>query len=86
MTYKQQLNRFKAQCLAAGIHHVHGHRHKYAQQRYQELTGWACPAQGGPTWKQLSPEQKTLDREARLTISAELGHSRIGIVAVYCGK
>ena len=86
MTYKQQLNRFKAQCMAAGIQHVHGHRHQYAQQRYQELTGWACPAQGGPTWKQLSREQKQIDREARLTISAELGHSRIEIVAVYLGK
>jgi hypothetical protein len=86
MTYKQQLNRFKAQCMAAGIQHVHGHRHQYAQQRYQELTGWACPAQGGPTWKQLSPEQKKIDREARLMISAELGHSRAQIVAVYCGR
>jgi hypothetical protein len=86
MTYKQQMNRFKAQCLAAGINHVHGHRHQYAQQRYQELTGWACPAQGGPTWKQLSREQRQIDREARVTISAELGHSRIDIVAVYCGR
>ena len=86
MTYKQQLNRFKAQCMAAGIQHVHGHRHQYAQQRYKELTGWACPAQGGPTWKQLSPEQMKIDREARFTISAELGHYREQIVSVYCGK
>ena len=86
MTYKQQLNRFKAQCMAAGIQHVHGHRHQYAQQRYQELIGRACPAQGGPTWKQLSREQRQIDREARLTISSELGHSRIDIVAVYCGR
>jgi len=60
--------------------------HQYAQQRYQELTGRVCPAQGGPTWKQLSREQRQIDREARLTISAELGHSRIEIVAVYCGR
>ena len=86
MTYKQQLNRFKAQCMAAGIQHVHGHRHQYAQQRYQELTGWACPAQGGPTWKQLSREQRQIDREARLAISAELGHTRLQIVSVYLGK
>ena len=38
-TYVQQLQRFKAQCQAAGIHHVHGHRHHYAQQRYRELAG-----------------------------------------------
>ena len=86
MTYKQQLNRFKAQCMAAGIHHVHGHRHHYAQQRYRELTGRACPAQGGLTRKQLSLEQKHIDREVRLTISRELGHSREDIVAVYCGR
>jgi site-specific recombinase XerC len=86
MTYKQQMNRFKAQCMAAGIQHVHGHRHQYAQQRYQELTGRACPAQGGPTLKQLSREEKQVDRETRLTISAELGHARIDIVAVYCGR
>jgi site-specific recombinase XerC len=86
MTYVKQLHRFKAQCMAAGIQHVHGHRHHYAQRRYQELTGIVCPAQGGPTWKQLSREEKQIDREARLTISAELGHSRIAIVAVYLGK
>lgn len=86
MSYVQQLHRFKAQCMAAGINHVHGHRHQYAQQRFRELAGWACPAQGGPTWRQLSREQKLIDREARLTISAELGHSRIEIVAVYCGR
>ena len=86
MTYKQQMNRFKAQCVAAGIQRVHGHRHQYAQQRYQELTGRVCPAQGGSTWRQLSPEQKKTDREARLTISAELGHFRPEIVGVYCGR
>jgi len=38
-TYIEQLQRFKAQCDGAGIDHVHGHRHHYAQTRYQELTG-----------------------------------------------
>jgi site-specific recombinase XerC len=86
MTYKQQMNRFKAQCMAAGIQHVHGHRHQYAQARYQELTGWACPAQGGPTSKQLTPEQKPIDLDARLTISDELGHEREQITAIYLGR
>ncbi len=85
-TYVQQLQRFKAQCQAAGIHHVHGHRHHYAQQRYRELTGWLCPAQGGPTSKQLSLKQKEIDRQVRLAISEELGHSREGIVATYIGR
>ena len=86
MTYFGQLQRFKAQCVKAGIHKVHGHRHHYAQERYRELTGWACPAKGGPTSKQLTPDQKTVDREARETISNELGHGRERITAVYCGK
>lgn len=85
-SYVQQLQRFKSQCQSAGIWHVHGHRHHYAQNRYRELTGWLCPAQGGPTSKQLSLEQKCLDHKARLTISAELGHGRERITAVYLGR
>lgn len=86
MKYVEQLQRFKAQCSAAGIHHVHGHRHHYAQARYRELTGWACPVQGGPRSRQLTPEQKAIDREARLTISSELGHSREQVVSIYVGR
>ncbi|TAK49433.1 MAG: integrase [Betaproteobacteria bacterium] len=84
--YVQQLQRFKAQCSAAGIHHVHGHRHQYAQQRYRELTGWECPAQGGPTRKQLTYEQQAIDRRARFTISHELGHGRESVASVYLGR
>jgi hypothetical protein len=85
-SYVEQLQRFKAQCMAAGIQHVHGHRHQYAQERYHALTGWACPAQGGPTSKQLTPEHRAVDRQARLTISGELGHGREQVVSIYCGK
>jgi hypothetical protein len=52
----------------------------------QQLTGWECPARGGPRSKQLTPEQKTRDREARLVISAELGHHREQVTAVYLGR
>jgi site-specific recombinase XerD len=86
MRYKGQLERFKAQCDKAGISRVHGLRHHYAQQRYDTLTGWKAPACGGPTSKQLTPEQKALDRAARLTISKELGHEREQITAVYLGR
>ena len=86
MSYVEQLNRFKAQCAKAGIRHVHGHRHYYAQLRYEQLTGWACPAKGGPTSKQLTPEQKRIDREARLTITHDLGHARPQVTAVYLGR
>jgi integrase len=86
MSYRDQLNRFKAQTAHAGIDRVHGLRHHYAQARYAELTGWEAPAAGGPMAKQLSPEQKRIDRDARLTISRELGHEREQITAVYLGR
>jgi hypothetical protein len=86
MRYIDQLRRFEYQCNQAGIHRVHGFRHQYAQTRYQELTGWAAPAAGGPSSKTLLPEQRDTDRQARLTISAELGHEREQITVVYLGR
>jgi hypothetical protein len=86
MTYVEQLQRFRAQCQRAGIDHVHGHRHHYAQERYRELTSWACPAQGGPSSRDLTQDQKAADREARLAISSELGHGREQITAIYLGR
>ena len=85
-TYIQQKKRFEYQCQRAGIDHVHGHRHHYAQRLYFELTGRHCPAAGGLCSKQLTPEEKRLDREARLRISLELGHEREQITAVYLGR
>lgn len=86
MKYVEQLRRFEHQCAKAGIHRVHGHRHHYAQVRYAELTGRAAPAAGGLKSRQLSREQKITDREVRLVISAELGHVREAITAVYLGR
>ena len=85
-TYVQQLNRFVYQCRKAGIQRVHGHRHRYAQNRYEEITGWQCPAAGGIPSNQLTPEQKEKDRTARLLISNELGHERESITAQYLGR
>ena len=53
---------------------------------YRVLSGWACPAQGGPASKQLTYEQKAIDRLARLAISQELGHGRERIASVYLGR
>jgi hypothetical protein len=86
MSYRDQLNRFKAQTAKAGIDRVHGLRHQYAQRRHQQLTGWKAPAAGGPTSKQLSADQKALDRQARLVVSRELGHEREQITSVYLGR
>jgi len=85
-TYMAQLQVFKYHCDKAGIHHVHGHRHRYAQRRYCELTSRACPAAGGPTSRRLAGEAKERDPEARLVISAELGHAREQVTAVYLGR
>jgi site-specific recombinase XerC len=86
MNYAAQLRRFEHQCSAGGLHHIHGHRHQYAQTRYRELTGWAAPAAGGPRSRDLTPAQREIDREARLTISEELGHEREQVTAVYLGR
>lgn len=85
-TYRDYLSHFRYQCERVGIHAFHGHRHFYAQARYLALTGSECPARGGLTARQLTPEQKVLDREARLTISHEMGHNREQITAVYLGR
>ncbi len=84
--YRQQLRIYERHTANAGLSKMHGLRHAYAQQRYQELTGWPAPAAGGPTVKVLTPEQKRVDQEVRLTISRELGHERIQVVGIYCGK
>ena len=78
---------YKRQVAAAGFDHLHGLRHAYAQERYLvQLTGRAAPAAGGKSWKELTPQEKVEDHEARMTISEELGHGRIAVVAVYLGK
>jgi hypothetical protein len=85
-TYRDYLQHFRYECGRVGIHAFHGHRHLYAQERYRELTGWQCPARGGPTSRQLTRQQKALDRKARETISHEMGHGREQITAVYLGR
>nr|WP_315253445.1 phage integrase N-terminal domain-containing protein [uncultured Duganella sp.] len=86
LRYRDQLQRFRAQCDKAGIHGVHGLRHRYAQERYKQLTGWLSPTCGGPRTSQLSAEQKQRDMSARLLLSEELGHGREQITAVYLGR
>ena len=85
-TYKDQLKAFRAECKRVGINGVHGLRHRYAQERYLQKTNWECPARGGPTAKQLSPEQRSIDQRARLEVSLELGHGRAQITAIYLGR
>ena len=84
--YVQQLRVYEGHTARAGFSKLHGLRHADAQQRYQELTGWQCPAADGPGANALTPAQKVQDTEARLTISRELGHEREGVTAIYLGR
>jgi integrase len=83
-TYKQFMEKYAKAMQRAGIR-GHGLRHAYAQDLYKELTGWEPPAKGGPLKKAMTPEQQKLDYEARMIISARLGHSRCSITNAYLG-
>ena len=84
--YVKQLRTYEQATKMAGFHKMHGLRHRYAQQRYEQLTGWKAPVQDGPRRSELNKENRYIDQQARLEISRELGHERIEIVAIYCGS
>jgi len=83
--YIQQRYIYDKQVQQAGLKNLHGLRHAYAQNLYKKITGLDAPINGGPTSKQLNPEHKKLDHQARMVITEELGHSRRQIVKNYCG-
>lgn len=70
----------------AGVGNPHKYRHAYAQWRYKVLTGWACPAAGGPTCDRMTADQRNRDREVRLQVSHELGHGRLDVTDTYLGR
>lgn len=84
--YIEQLRIYERHTANAGLSKMHGLRHAYAQLRYQELAGWPSPHAGGPSKAKLSEAQRSIDQQARLTISKELGHVREQITAVYLGR
>lgn len=84
-TYIQQRHVYDGQCKAAGLSNMHGLRHRYAQMRYEVLTGWKAPAAGGPGKAQLSSSQRMSDQHARQQISHELGHERLKVTSIYLG-
>ena len=57
LSYVQQMRRYERQTAAAGLAKMHGLRHAYAQERYQELTGWAAPSR-------RRTDQRTVDAGA----------------------
>ncbi|WP_236074995.1 integrase domain-containing protein [Teredinibacter purpureus] len=86
LMYVQQLRLYEKLTDAAGLSKLHGLRHRYAQERYRELTGWPAPACGGPSHKELEENERLNDRAARFAISQELGHEREQITVVYLGR
>ncbi len=84
--YVTQLRRYERLTRAIGLRNLHGLRHDYAQRRYHFITGWACAAAGGPKASAMSSSERCADRDARLIISGELGHSREAIAATYLGR
>lgn len=86
LRYVDQMRVYERATHKAGLHQMHGLRHAYAQTRYQELTGWPCPALGGQVWAELTAEQRRVDHVMRHQISIELGHERIPITSTYLGR
>lgn len=84
-TYRQQMHRYTYRVSRAGLSKLHGLRHFHFQRRYEELTGFACPVQGGPRWAAMTPAQKLADQDARAIIAEEMGHGRIAITRAYLG-
>lgn len=83
-SYKAHKSNFEAVTHALGVGQTHGLRHGYAQTRYLELMGFPSPAVGGS--RSLSADEVAKDKEIRMLISEELGHSRINITSVYLGS
>jgi integrase len=85
-TYAQQLHSYEGHCRRANLDKMHGLRHAYAQERFAVLAGFLAPKAGGPSRGQLTPMQRQIDEDVRLMISAEMGHHREAITAVYLGR
>lgn len=76
----------RAECGAS----FHGLRHAYAQERYEQMTGFKCRAAGGTLEEAVAVAGsgwKQCDEEARLILKGELGHGpeRDSVVSTYIG-
>lgn len=83
---EDQYGRYEYQTRRAGLSHLHGLRHAYAQQRFYDLKGEPCPVLGGKRRRDMTKEERAADDAVRLDISEELGHSRVDITNIYLGS
>lgn len=81
--YRSYRSAFEKRLGRKGISKRHGLRHLYAQKRFEELAGFPCPLKGGPYWDEMSAAQRASDKQARLQVSLDLGHSRSNITNTY---
>ena len=65
----------------AGIKGFHDMRAAYACECYQALTGFPAPVATG-----TRQADKTLDTQARVLLSQQLGHNRLDVIAAYIGS
>jgi len=86
LNYKQQQDKYRNTIPNIGLGKGHGLRHNYAQVRYKELSGNNCPALGGKRQRAMTEQERMKDREIRLIISEELGHTREQITSIYLGS
>jgi integrase len=87
LTLAQVKARYYSVVRACGIRREngitsYGLRHKFANDRFQELTGEASPVRGGA----LAASDPERDHVARVNIAEELGHSRESITTYYLGR
>jgi len=83
LMYVQQMRLYERETQKVGLSKLHGLRHRYAQERYLELTGKHASACGGPIRSEFSEDERANDAVVRYTISQELGHEREQITAIY---
>ena len=84
--YKEWVKNYENTTREAGLGHTHGLRHAYVQDRYEQLTGWKSPVQGGLKRSELDEQDRQQDDQVRLIIARELGHDRVEITANYIGS
>lgn len=95
-TWSQYQNQSYREISQTKITGFHSERHHFANNRYKVLTGAGSPVRAGIEHHQhimyladilgISRQNaKLVDLEARLTVSRELGHSRISITNNYLG-
>jgi len=64
---------------------AHGLRHQYAARRYKHFSGLDVPISAAAP-QQINEEVREADRQARRTVSRELGHLREDVPQAYVGS